>query len=61
MRGAGDSATIMLEEVRRRLDRWRRSRYGNVGRVPHELWRAAADVARAHGVDDDTHDGAAAG
>ena len=51
MRGAGDSATIMLEEVRRRLDRWRRSRYGNVGRVPHELWRAAAEVARAHGVE----------
>ena len=51
MRVSRETATSRLEEVRRRLELWRRSRYGNVGRVPHELWRAAAEVARVHGVE----------
>jgi hypothetical protein len=51
MRVSSETATSRLEEVRRRRELWRRSRYGNVGRVPHELWRAAAEVARVHGVE----------
>lgn len=39
-----------MAELRRRLDGWRR-RYGGRGRrIPEELWREAAEVARREGV-----------
>ncbi|MFO0821394.1 MAG: hypothetical protein U1A77_25855 [Pirellulales bacterium] len=49
MRVSSETATSRLEELRRRLERRRRSRYQNGGRVPQELWRVAAEVARVHG------------
>jgi hypothetical protein len=39
-----------LAEARRRFERWRKVR-GSGGRIPHELWRAAAQAAAAHGAE----------
>lgn len=40
-----------LAEVKRRFDRWRRGCEG-CGRIPHELWRLAAEAAAAHGAEE---------
>ena len=37
-----------LAEAQRRFERWRKVR-GSGGRIPHELWMAAAKAAAAHG------------
>jgi hypothetical protein len=39
-----------LAEARRRFERWRKGR-GIGGRIPNELWRAAAKAAAAHGAE----------
>ena len=39
-----------LAEARRRFERWRKFR-GSGGRIPHELWMAAAKAAAARGVE----------
>jgi hypothetical protein len=39
-----------LAEARRRFEQWRKFR-GSGGRIPHELWRAAAEAAAAHGAE----------
>lgn len=51
MRDGRDVAEERLEEACRRLQRWRRGRRGSAGRIPNELWRAAAEVAEACGVE----------
>jgi hypothetical protein len=51
MRAGCGAAEARLEEVRRQLDRWRRGRRGSAGRIPNELWRAAAEVAAVCGVE----------
>ena len=43
------STTDALAQVRREFERWRRSRPRGA-RIPEELWVAAADLARSHGV-----------
>ncbi len=39
-----------LAEARRRFERWRKFR-GSGGRIPHELWMAAAEAAAEHGAE----------
>lgn len=39
-----------LAEARRRFERWQKVR-GSGGRIPHELWMAAAKAAAAHGAE----------
>ena len=39
-----------LAEARRRIEQWRRFR-GSGGRIPHELWMAAAKAAATHGAE----------
>ncbi len=39
-----------LAEARRRFERWRKVRGGG-GRIPHELWMAAAKAAATHGAE----------
>ncbi|MGH9771924.1 MAG: hypothetical protein ACRD4Q_09540 [Candidatus Acidiferrales bacterium] len=39
-----------LAEARRRFEQWRKFR-GSGGRIPHELWIAAAKAAAAHGAE----------
>lgn len=39
-----------LAEARRRFERWRKDRGGG-GRIPHELWMAAAEAAAEHGAE----------
>lgn len=39
-----------LAEARQRFERWRKFR-GSGGRIPHELWMAAAKAAAAHGAE----------
>lgn len=39
-----------LAEARRRFERWRKDR-GGCGRIPHELWMAAAEAAAEHGAE----------
>jgi hypothetical protein len=51
MRGGKGAAEKRLDEVRRRLEQWRRRRSGKSGRIPHELWKMAADVAAACGAE----------
>ena len=46
VRGGGGEG---LAAVERRFARWRKGRGGN-GRIPHELWRAAAEAAVVCGV-----------
>jgi len=43
-------AETSLEEARRRFDAWRRS-HRWLGRIPHALWRVAAETAAVHGVE----------
>ena len=38
-----------LEELRGRLEEWRKARPGR-GRLPEDLWKAAVEAARRHGV-----------
>ncbi len=38
-----------LPELRERIDLWRRTR-GKPGRMPENLWRAAAKLAEKHGI-----------
>jgi len=45
---ACERAADRLAEARRRFEGWRRSRRG-YGRIPDELWRMAAEVAKRHG------------
>lgn len=43
------SVSVQLESVRRRFERWRRTR--TVGtRIPEALWEAATKAARIHGI-----------
>lgn len=39
-----------LAEARRRFEQWRKFR-GSGGRIPHELWMAAAEAAAEHGAE----------
>ena len=39
-----------LAEARRRFEQWRKFRGGG-GRIPHELWMAAAEAAAEHGAE----------
>jgi len=39
-----------LEELRRRVWEWRRSRTGSGVRMPDPLWQAAARLAKVHGI-----------
>jgi hypothetical protein len=39
-----------LAEARRRFEQWRKFR-GSGGRIPHELWMAAAEAATEHGAE----------
>lgn len=49
---SGNGATEKnLEAVRRRLDRWRRSRSGTSGRIPNKLWKMAAEAAATCGAE----------
>jgi len=41
---------LSLDEARRRFDAWRR-RHRWLGRIPHELWRMAAETAAVDGVE----------
>jgi hypothetical protein len=47
-RKAGVPRPARLEQVRRRVEDWRRTR-GRLGRMPEELWGAAVELAREHG------------
>lgn len=40
---------VEIEKVRRRFERWRKSRRGRAP-IPERLWAAAAGLAREHGV-----------
>lgn len=51
MRAGYGVAEKRLEEVRRRLQKWRRGRWGGRGRIPNELWQAAAEAAEACGIE----------
>jgi len=48
-RGMGRDVPADLASVRRRLERWRRTRKKR-GRIPEPLWAAAVKVAGRHGV-----------
>jgi len=48
-RGMGRGVAADLASVRRRLERWRRTRKKR-GRIPEPLWAAAVKVAGRHGV-----------
>jgi len=37
-----------LSDVRRKLNRWRKSRSGPKANIPKEIWREAAELARLH-------------
>lgn len=50
MQSRSITAAPSLMELRRRLERWRRGRCKNAGRLPHQLWQLAAEVARIEGV-----------
>jgi hypothetical protein len=39
-----------IEEVRQRLDSWRKTKKNHHEPIPEDLWQAAADLARAHSV-----------
>lgn len=39
-----------LTEARRRFEQWRKFR-GSGGRIPHDLWMAAAEAAAEHGAE----------
>jgi len=41
--------SVTIEEVKARFDQWRQSRQGR-SRIPDELWAAAGELARQHGV-----------
>lgn len=43
------AGTARVEEVRKRIDEWRRTRTQR-GKMPEPLWAAAVEVAREHGV-----------
>ncbi len=53
---ARQQATLppVLSKVRRQFDRWR-SRHRKHTRLPEELWRQAAAVAREHGLNKTAH------
>lgn len=40
---------LTMEEVQARFDEWRQTRRGRA-RIPDELWKAAGELARQHGV-----------
>jgi hypothetical protein len=40
---------LTMEEVQSRFDQWRQTRRGKA-RIPDELWSAAGELARKHGV-----------
>src|SRR4051795_6070755 len=40
---------LTVEEVQSRFDQWRQTRRGKA-RIPDELWSAAGELAREHGV-----------
>ena len=44
------SVPVALEKVRRRLERWRRTRTYRRSPIPAALWSAAVAVARQHGL-----------
>jgi hypothetical protein len=44
-----EAAGLSLAQAGRRFDQWRRRNC--YGRIPHELWRFAAAVAKVHGVE----------
>jgi len=41
--------SVTIEEVKARFDQWRQTRQGR-SRIPDELWVAAGELARQHGV-----------
>src|SRR3954470_17602160 len=40
---------LTMEDVKSRFDQWRQTRRGKA-RIPEELWTAAGELAREHGV-----------
>jgi len=49
MRWKGGKDAVRVVALRRRIERWRRTRAKRT-RMPEQLWTAAADLAREHGV-----------
>ena len=43
------SSSLTIEEVQASFDQWRQTRRGR-SRIPDELWAAAGELARSHGV-----------
>jgi hypothetical protein len=43
------SRALTIDEVRARFEEWRKNRQGNSA-IPHELWSAAAELARKDGI-----------
>jgi hypothetical protein len=43
------TSRLTMEEVQLRFDQWRQTRRGKA-RIPDELWTAAGELAREHGV-----------
>lgn len=48
-RGLLQGSTLSIESVRSQVNRWRETR-ARRGRMPKELWEAAASLAREHGL-----------
>ena len=44
-----NASRLTMEEVQARFDQWRQTRRGRA-RIPDELWSAAGELAREHGV-----------
>jgi hypothetical protein len=44
------AANPAIEEVRQRLDSWRKTKKNHREPIPEDLWQTAADLARAHSV-----------
>lgn len=51
MQSEKDAREKRLRDVHRRWERWRSSRGRKPGRIPHELWRMAAEAAAMCGAE----------